>query len=390
MSALPQPFPTRALDVSIVQDLAGFRALEAEWNALVVAHNNQLFLRHELLRVWLTSFAPRATLRILVARDGDGRLVAVLPLRAESTAIRGIPVREYAAIANPHSCRFDMIAEDPGEASQAFLRFLLARRDWDVLRITDVAEGGQAWHLHRAAQAAGLPVGAWESQRSPYLALPATEDGLAGRISSQMRSNARRRRRQMEKQAPVEIERVDGGDTAAVLEDFFRVEQSGWKGREGTACSQDEQTRAFYTQLAEVAARQGWLSLFRLKLDGKTIAFHYGLTYGGSYLLPKLGYDEAFRDFSPGLVLMHEVIRDSVARRLGNIDFLGSDDDWKLRWSRQVLRHHWLYVFRGDLKGRLLEKLKFAWVPWFKKVLGRTDGTAAASSSEPTTEGDES
>src|SRR5581483_1120232 len=99
---------------------------------------------------------------------------------------------------------------------------------------------------------------------------------------------ARRRRRQMEKQADVEIEHVEGGDTRAVLEDFFAVEQSGWKGREGTACSQDEQTSAFYTRLAQVAARQGWLSLFRLRLGGKTIAFHYGLAYGGTYLLPKI------------------------------------------------------------------------------------------------------
>lgn len=379
MSALPQAVPIGGIEVMAVRDLAGFRALEGEWNALVVAHNDQLFLRHEFFRVWLESFAPYAALRILTGRAADGRLVAVLPLLAEAGSIRGLPVRENASAANAHSCRFDMIAENPVAAAQAFFAHLVRQRDWDVLRLTDVPEGGQAWHLYRAAEAAGWPVGAWESQRSPYLVLPETEEGLAGRVSSQMRSNARRRRRQMEKKGAVAVERISAGDTAALLEDFFAVERSGWKGREGTACDQDAQTRAFYTRLAEVAAAQGWLSLQRLTLDGRTTAFHYGLSYGGRYLLPKLGYDEAFHDFSPGLVLMYEAIRDSVSRGQAQVEFLGSDDEWKLRWSRTVVPHHWLYIFRGDLKGRLLQKLKFDWGHWVKRILGRDAAPVAVS-----------
>jgi hypothetical protein len=67
-------------------------------------------------------------------------------------------------------------------------------------------------------------------------------------------------------------------------------------------------------------------------------------------------------------VLMHEVLRDCVARKLNAIDFLGSDDEWKVRWSRTVLPHYWLYVFRNDLKGRLLHKMKFSWGSYFKRV----------------------
>ena len=352
---------TASLEVSCVSDLKSFVSLEKEWNTLVTTHNDQLFMRHEFLCAWYESFSPNGGIQVLTARSGDGRLVAALPLMSERGSIRGIPLRQTVALANRHSCRFDMIAEDPVEAGKAFFSYLASRQDWDVLRIVDVPEGGQAWHLYNAAVAAGFPVGTWAGQRSPFLELPDSEEGLQDRVSSQQRSNARRRLRQMEKKAAVSVERLPATDLKAVLDDFFKVESSGWKGRKGTACEQDEQTRSFYTRLADVAAEREWLSLFRLTLDGQTIAFHYGLTYGKSYLLPKLAYHEAFSDVSPGLVLMHEVIRDCISRQLNRVEFLGSDDEWKLRWSRTVLPHHWLYIFRDNLKGRLLQKVKFGW-----------------------------
>ena len=122
------------------------------------------------------------------------------------------------------------------------------------------------------------------------------------------------------------------------------------------------------------------MSLFRLTLDEQTIAFHYGLTYGNSYLLPKLAYHEGFKDVSPGLVLMHEVLRDCISRKLSSIEFLGSDDEWKLRWSRTVLPHHWLYVFRDNFKGRLLQKMKFSWGPLVRNIL------SVGSASKPVTD----
>ena len=66
--------------VTSVNNLEAFRALEPEWNSLVTAHNNSIFLRHEYFRVWTESFAPDASLQVLTCRASDGRLVAGLPL----------------------------------------------------------------------------------------------------------------------------------------------------------------------------------------------------------------------------------------------------------------------------------------------------------------------
>jgi CelD/BcsL family acetyltransferase involved in cellulose biosynthesis len=366
---------TNVSEIATLTGLDAFNALEREWNSLVTAHNNSLFLRHEFMRVWLESFAPHRPVQVLTGRSADGSLLAVLPLILRRGFIRGIPVRELVAPANAHSCRFDMVAEDPGAAGEAVFRHLAARKDWDVLRIPDVPEGGQAWHIFRTAVAEGFPVGAWPAQRSPFLLLPSTEEELQGSVSSQLRATARRKLRQMEKRSPVQIERIPtSDDLALVLEDFFQVERSGWKGKKGTACDQDTQTRTFYTRLAEVAAEKNWLALYRLTLGGQTVALHFGLIYDGVYLLPKLAFREEFSELSPGLVLMHEVVRDCIRQQINTIDFLGTVDEWKSRWTHDVVPHYWLYIFSKSFKGRLLWRMKFKWAAAAKQILERVGG----------------
>src|SRR6185436_19049006 len=109
-----------------------------------------------------------------------------------------LPARQTVSTANPHSCRFDLIAEDGAAAGKSFFEYLAVNNSWDMLRITDVPALGNAWHLYRAAEAAGFPVGAWESQRSPYLDLPSSYDKLLEGMNSHFRSNLRRHRRRLE------------------------------------------------------------------------------------------------------------------------------------------------------------------------------------------------
>src|SRR4051794_34042250 len=99
------------LRVSEANDRAQFMALETEWNELVAKVNDQIFYRHEFLRIWIDNFAPKAKLRVLVARNDAGELCAVLPLIEQKSSLYGIPVTELCSAGNAHSCRFDLIAD---------------------------------------------------------------------------------------------------------------------------------------------------------------------------------------------------------------------------------------------------------------------------------------
>lgn len=361
--------PSPTLDAVEVIGSSGFSALEAEWNALVVANQNPPFYRHEFLRTWLAHFSPGANLQVLATRDGTGGLTAVFPLIRSTGLVGGIPARLAASPTNAHSCRFDVVADDGPLAARTLLDHLSADRSWDAIRIADVPENGNAWHLYRAAEDAGFPVGTWESQLSPYLPLPSSYEQLQETMTSRFRSNLRRRRRILEEMGTPSIERVTGGDDLpARLEECFTIERSGWKGREGTAIPQDEETHGFYTELAHAAAAREYLSLFLLRLDGKAIAFHYGLTYENVYYMPKVGYDEAFKKCSPGHLLLEEIVKDCISRGVSACDFLGTTAGWKTQWSEQTRRHDWLYIFRDSRFGQALHTAKFKLIPEAKRV----------------------
>ncbi|MCE9673724.1 GNAT family N-acetyltransferase [Myxococcus stipitatus] len=355
-----------------VDDRAAFMALESEWNALVEATSDEVFYRHEFLRVWLDNFAPGARLCVLTLRDAAGRLSAALPLWEERATLYGVPVRQLSGAANAHSCRFDLLARDPDEAAGAFVAHLRARRGWDVLRLTDVPDGGAAWRFHAAAASAGNPVGAWESLQSPYIPLPKSREAFLASLQAKFKANCRRRRRKLEEKGRVTFERVEGGlGLEGALEEGFLLEQSGWKGERGTAMAQDARTRGFYTELARDAAYRNRLALYFLRLDGLPVAFHYGLEYGQRYFLLKPGYDEQLRECSPGQLLLDEVAGTCIDRGLREFDFLGPDMVWKRDWTDKVRRHTWLYVFNDSALGRALCAAKFRWGPAAKEVVSK-------------------
>ncbi|HVE82639.1 MAG TPA: GNAT family N-acetyltransferase [Myxococcales bacterium] len=363
-----------SLQVSEVRDRAELGRMEPEWDGLLAqtpAHNS-IFLRHAFIRIWLDNFAPRARLRVLVARDGQGALQAVLPLMERRVRVCGVPVRALVSTSNPHSCRFDLVARDGEAASRAFFQHLAGARGWDVLRVGDVPEGGHAWHLHQAFEQDGFPVGGWESLRSPYVPLPPRWDDLAARLSSKLKANLRRRRRKLEEKGRVTYERFHGGeDLEARLDAGFALEASGWKGQRGTAIAQSVATRGFYTELARWASREGALSLRFLQVGGRPVAFHYALTAGDGYFLLKPGYDESLHDCSPGQLLMEDALKDCVAQGLRELDFLGPDMVWKRDWTDRTRVHTWLFAFRDSRLGRALCRAKFRWIPAAKEALAR-------------------
>ena len=65
------------------------------------------------------------------------------------------------------------------------------------------------------------------------------------------------------------------------------IENSGWKGEEGTAILTADGQLAFFEGLADWAAARDALEITFLRLDGQAIAFHYNIVFHG-ILSPKL------------------------------------------------------------------------------------------------------
>jgi dTDP-4-amino-4,6-dideoxygalactose transaminase/CelD/BcsL family acetyltransferase involved in cellulose biosynthesis len=298
---------------------------------------------------------------ITVTLRRDGRLRAVLPLVKESASLMGLPFSRLRGAANVHSCRFDLIHGLDGVAEIAPAMWTaLCGLEWDMLFMTDVPEDGAFRRLAAMAESDGWPTGWWESMQTPFIPIAdfSDVDALLGGRDGHFRSNLRRRWRKLGAKGDVCFRRIDRYDPQ-MLEAFYRLEESGWKGEEHSAIACRPETRSFYESMVHLASERGWLSMYALELNGLPIAIQLGLAAHGRYSIPKVAYDESFGDCSPGHLLMERVLGDCLERGMRELDFLGPSMQWKSDWTAHRRSFGFAYVFRDSAYGRTLHSLKF-------------------------------
>ena len=90
----------------------------------------------------------------------------------------------------------------------------------------------------------------------------------------------------------------DTSEVAHILDQLFTIASKSWKEKENTALSSSEQSRAFYTDLAFTAAKEGWLVIYILYLDEVPLVFDFSLKFENRLLSLKTEYDENYSEYS--------------------------------------------------------------------------------------------
>ena len=101
----------------------------------------------------------------------------------------------------------------------------------------------------------------------------------------------------------------DAAGVARALETFLVLEASGWKGQRGTALNQHEGDRAFITQATQALAERGACEIIELRCGARAIAAGLELRHQDRAFYFKLGIDESFAKYSPGVLLTLDLTR---------------------------------------------------------------------------------
>jgi CelD/BcsL family acetyltransferase involved in cellulose biosynthesis len=323
-----------------------------EWDGLADRLGASPFLRPGWISAWWAAFGEG---RLQVAAlHGDDRLVALAPLERVGGTV--------AATVNWHTPEADLLAES-SETARLLVDSILATRPRRLaLVFADASSSGLAV-CREAADAAGFRTLLHTRERSPFLAITGSFDEFERHLDPRLRRNVHRRRRRLEDEGVVEVDVLEGGERLVeALPEGFGIEGSGWKTQEGTAIASRSDTLRFYSDIAHWAAERGWLQLSFLRLDGRPLAFHFNLRYGGVIYTLKGGYDRSFARFSPSKLLHHEMIRRAFAEGLARYEFLGGEESWKREWTQTVRERLALEAFAPTPPGGL---------DWLAHVVGR-------------------
>src|SRR5580700_6796295 len=99
---------------------------------------------------------------------------------------------------------------------------------------------------------------------------------------------------------------------AGAIEDFFKLETRGWKGKAGTAAALHDDIRNFIASAVNGLAAEGKVAINRIFIDGSAIAVTIMLRGADTAWFWKIVYDEKFARHSPGVVLTFAVTEDLV------------------------------------------------------------------------------
>jgi len=105
---------------------------------------------------------------------------------------------------------------------------------------------------------------------------------------------------------------TEAADVAPAVEDFFRLERRGWKGRAGTAAVQHDDVRRFIAAVVGALGAEGKVAIDRMLLDGRAIAVTITLRSGDTAWFWKIVYDESFAQHSPGVILTYALTEELV------------------------------------------------------------------------------
>ncbi|WP_235579259.1 GNAT family N-acetyltransferase [Pseudorhodoferax sp. Leaf274] len=308
----------------VAMRLAGLQAHLQQYGVGDWSRSADLFLTP----AWCTQLAahgfverPRPWLPMLV--DEAARAALMLPLAETGDGLR--------SLSNYYCSLYGAVGHGmPGpDCWVALARQLWRHPHGAILDLQPLADdAGWRLALERALRQAGYWVDGYFCFGNWYLPVAGVgfDAYLAARPSA-LRHSIERGRRRLQRHGGdrLTIHTAAGAPLDAAMAAFDDVYGRSWK--------EPEPSPRFMPELMLLAAREGWLRLGVLELDGRPIAAQVWLVQAGKANIYKLAYVQGFERFSPGSVLTAALMAHVMdVDRVREVDYLTGDDAYKRDW----------------------------------------------------------
>ncbi len=338
-----------------IHDAARLAEIRREWLALLerLASDNP-FVRPEWVLSWWDTFGPEHRMATVAVWEDDTLIGLALLMTAPARHAR-LPATVLQFIGTPLADRMDLLIE-PGRAAEVAACILdavqTARVKWDVLSLREVPGNSPTLPAVRAhADARG-----WNRDERPCACAPvlplarpyaALHAGLSRNLKRQL-TKAHTRLRQ--RGAPAFTRRLLlPEDVGPALDTIVPIEQASWKGGAGVGIFKNATQCAFYRAALHAMAAAGLVDLALLAVDGTVVSYQLSFRVRGRCLLYNKAFLPAWANASPGILLLDELVRDSVDRR--DVHVLDASRSMRVKpdslagWASEAYTHFELTLY---------------------------------------------
>jgi CelD/BcsL family acetyltransferase involved in cellulose biosynthesis len=302
-----------------------------DWTSLVHADPEGTFFHTpRYLKLYWEEFGA-AHLQIALVREGDETIsAAAFDVRRGSLSfLGGTEVTDYMGPVGPPAAR--------DRAAKELMSAIGGRDDWSRADLRGLPEDG-SWLRAVTTEAAdaGLTVQVEQDGVALLVELPETFDGYVQDLSPKLRHELRRKLRRLRESLP-DARLVDATpeSLAEDLDRFLEMHRSsgGPKGH-----FMEPGMELFFRRLGHALLPDGIFRLAFLEARGERIAAAVAFRDRDRLLLYNSAYDHSRAALSPGIVLVAELIRDSIERGLRGVDMLKGNLRYKYQFGARPRR----------------------------------------------------
>lgn len=284
--------------------------------------------------VWLTTLyevlAPRrrAEKVVVTVREAGGRLVLVLPLvRRRQGPLRvleyaDLGVNDYAAPVLDQETLPALVAD-----RQLGRQIRSALGGFDLLRIERVADSPELF-LSLLAGAHAKP----HSYDTHLIDLTDTVEEWHGRLDPHFVRHLERKYKRLRPKGERRLRLVeDPAEVDPLMDRLRQFRAARFADRRGVDLVQDDDCFEFYRTAARRSVTEGGPGrLVALEVAGEPVSVAFDLTDDKQELYLLVGYDvERLRNYSLGLLIVDELVRDAIERGIRGFDLTVGDESYK-------------------------------------------------------------
>ncbi len=164
--------------------------------------------------------------------------------------------------------------------------------------------------------------------------LPKSVDEFQSRLRPKLRLDTKRQRRRLSEIGVVKFEVIDNSERCAAALDVM-IEQKRQRYRETGVPDifSDVAVQEFYRQLPKRFSNEGRIHFSVLRLDDEILASHWGAIHRDRlyFLMPTFDGGK-WRPYSPGRLLLENLVEWSIQNGLKVFDFTIGGEDYKKDW----------------------------------------------------------
>jgi hypothetical protein len=319
--------------VETVETLEGLKEIQNDWERLVSLKKEiPVFFSFEVFMIYyetiLKSF-DNVKIEIFVVRNKNQKIVAIFPFTYELKILSSfLPFKELA-IKDEYLIGFYYFLIDPGENLEAilqkFLKYLKEiKKRWDIIKVYTIPEDeslvkvftlifGKSYKIDEGVT--NTLIIDCDREFNDYI-----KNDMGGKVAHEWKKKHRR----LERKGIVKfVEMSEQQEIEKGLPYFYDIEDSGWKGKEGTSLKRSYYGE-YYKELAIHLSKENKFRLYFLQVNNEYIAGIYAIIDREIFYMVKIGYSDEFAQYSPSTVLFFLIFEYLFTeKKIKKIDFYG-------------------------------------------------------------------